>query len=188
MMSKTAYWAWTASVLIAVVIMFATFLIMRIKIKKIKQKYGADNPIDGVVKNKAVEREDHGQLLWDLKDKTKNPTLDLTMEFIINTSIRNGYKSFDVLGFEEKYEEESFKRIAKMRKLKTKQDIKIVKFTKEFIDEIDKELKTLNDKGLMVITQAPKNKDVRNLMHYLKLTRVRHEWMKVNNGIVLVAK
>ena len=41
------------------------------------------------IDNVALKREDHGQLLWDLKEKTKRPLDDLSMEFVINTAIRN---------------------------------------------------------------------------------------------------
>lgn len=183
-MSSTLYWILAGSVGVALIVMVVAFVITRVKINNIKNQY-AIKPED--TENVAIKRENHGILLWEDKKKAKNPMNDLALEFAINTSIRNRYKTFEVKGYSN-YENKTLTQIAKMKSSKAKKDILILDFDKEYIDKIDKDLKQINKGGMILIINSSKNKELKRLMNYLKLTGIRHEWTKDAGGIVLVAK
>ena len=189
-MSNWVYWALVASIFVAIVIMFAAWLWMRIKGKKLKAQYAVDeSEFNDVSKIKSVEArgEDHGMLLWDLKKETKNPLDDFQMEFIINTLIRNEFtKTLVVNG--DSYIETSLKKLAKQKIIKTKPQSIIMHDTKTLNDDFDKYFKLLADGGLIFVVNA-NSKETKKLMSFTRMTGIRREkHKKIGKGIVLIAK
>lgn len=185
-MSKLVFWILVASIIVALVIMIVTFIIMRLKITKIKNKYSltAHETID----NPALNREDNGVLLWEEKEKTKNPLPDMSMEFAVNTIIRNKYHDVMLKGFEEKYEEETIKKVSKSKIVKDKYNFALINFNDSLIDEIDDILKKAQEKSIIMIVNTPKQKAVKSLLSYFKYTGIRNEFQKIDKGIILIAK
>ena len=186
-MNKILWWTLAGTVLISLIIMIISFIITKIKIQKIKDKYKVFN--SGGLENKALKRgEDHGILLWDLRDKSKNPLKDLSMEFAINTVLRNHYKTFSIINFKENYEKETLIQKTKCVENNDKFDFVLINFYNKLIDEIDLIFKKLNKKGIIMIVNAPKKGESKEMMKYLKLVGIRTEHHKVNLGVILIAK
>lgn len=118
-MSLTVKAILLASAIVAIIFASVVFVYTKRKIKKTKAKYRTEEATkyDAVRKKDAVaERGDTiGELLWDLKDETKNPLDDVMLEYIINTGIRNGYKTFKTVP-EDKYVQESLIKLGKLKK------------------------------------------------------------------------
>ncbi len=185
-MSRTVWWILAGTIPVAIIIMVTAWLIMRKKIQSVKTQYSLARPDD--VSNPALNREDHGHLLWELKEKTKNPLGDLSMEFVINTILRNSYKFFYVDGFMETYEEKTIIEKTKAKKVSEEIDLALISFDNSFIDKVDVLLKKINKMGIIVLVNAPKDKNGKKLISYLKLTGIRHEFHKIDKGIILIAK
>lgn len=185
-MSNFVWWMLAGSIPIALIIMVIAWLIMRKKIQCVKTSFAIAKPED--LTNPALNREDHGLLLWDLREKTKNPLSDLSMEFVINTILRNRYKTFYIEGFEEKYEEKTIISKTSIKKVGDKFDFALISFDKNFIDRVDELLKKMNNNSMIIIVNSPKNKEGKNLLSYLKMTGIRNEFHKVDKGIILIAK
>ncbi|NQZ65952.1 MAG: hypothetical protein HRT99_01890 [Mycoplasmatales bacterium] len=185
-MSSVTWWILAGTIPVALIIMLIAWLTMKMKIESVKRDYALARPDD--ISNPALNRDDHGHLLWDLKEKTKNPLADLSMEFVINTILRNKYKTFYIEGFNEGYEEKTIVAKTKAKKTAIGIDLALISFNNDFIDRVDILLKNINDSGMIVLVNAPKDKNGKKLLSYLKLTGVRNEFHKINKGIILIAK
>lgn len=188
-MNKTVWWILLASIFVALLVMLIAFIIMRINIKKVKTQYQKDIASAHAEVSRAVARENHGELLWELKAKSKMPLGDKEMEFLINTSLRNEYKTFSVMNSASDYEEKSFVRLAKLKASKIKTDFVVI-FNKDTLQEdFDMSYKLLKEKQMIAIVDAPrKNKEIKKLIDYLKITGAKYEWNNIGKGIVLVVK
>lgn len=178
-MSKIVWWIFAASIPIALIIMVVSILIVKSKVTTLTKKYN---------KNKILIRKNAGKLLWDLKDKTKNPLNDYVLEFLINTCFKNKYKSFNTIGFLEKYEEKTFKKIAKLEKVTKDYDLLLINFDKDLINKIYKIHKKIKKKSLIAIVNINNKKIKKEFISYLKLIGFRYEFQKIGNGIILIAK
>lgn len=185
-MSSTVFWILVASVIIALVVMIVSFVVMRIKIENVKNQF-LSKQMDNS-NNPALAREDNGMLLWDLKEKTKNPLEDSSMTFAINTIIRNGYSTVSLFGFDENYELESLKNIVGVKIVKDNFDFSLVKYNENLVDEIDSIFKKANNSAMIMIVDYAKKKRVKDLLSHLKYTGIRHEKQKIDSGIILIAK
>ena len=185
-MSSTLHWILIGSIPIALIIMLAAWIIMKKKISDTKQEAMLARPDD--ITNPALKREDHGQLLWDEKKKVKRALADNSMELCLNTSIRNNYKTYLTKNFIGEYESKSLEQIAKMKKVEVNYDFLVVNFHKEYIEEVDEDFKKLTAKGIIVLVNTDSGKDIKRLVKYLKLIGIRHDVMKVNAGVLLIAK
>ena len=107
-MNSTTWWILAGTIPFSLIIMVVSLLVVRAKISAIKKKYSS--------KENILNRKNPGELLWDLKDKTKNPLDDYVLDFLINTCLKNKYKNFNTIGFLEKYEEKTLEKIAKLKK------------------------------------------------------------------------
>ena len=188
-MSSTLYYVLAGSVGLAIIIMIVAFVVMKNKINKVKKEamlveQDTDNPV--------LERAEYGELLWMEKKKVQFPLGDTSLEFIINTALRNKYKTFSTDDFEDKtnqrYIDKSLTELAKLKKSKTGFDLMVLKFNEFTIEKIDEMHKKLNDKGMIFCVDATNKKDVKKITSYLKLTGIRNEFQKVDNGIILIAK
>ena len=188
-MSSTLYYVLAGSVGLAIIIMIVAFVVMKNKINKVKKEAmlvesDTDNPV--------LERKEYGELLWIEKKKVQFPLGDTSLEFIINTALRNKYETFTMVDFEDnanqRYIEKSLAELGKLKKAKTGFDIAILKFNESTIEKIDEWYKKLNDKGMIFCVEASDKKDVKKITSYLKLTGIRNEFHKVDNGIILIAK
>lgn len=184
-MSKIVWYILAASVFVAIIIMFVSFFVMKAKIKKVKE---SANLIETDVDNPALLRDNYGELLWDEKKKVQFPTGDKSLELIINSAYRNKYKTFNTYALSGKYVEKSLIELAKIKKDTKAFDLAVVKFDAETIEKVDSYMKKLNDKGMIFIVSAGDKKLVKQLTSYLKLTGIRHEFQKVDSGIILIAK
>lgn len=185
-MSSSLWWALVWTIPVALIIMGVAFFVMRSKINNVKNNsmIGKEDSPD----NPALNREDHGLLYWSLKQNTKNPLGDFSMEFAINTAIRNKYKRFVIEGFKEEYEETTILRKTKGRISKSTFDFALINFNETVIDNIDKLMQRAEPKSIIMIANAPKDKRVKKLLTYLKYTGIRNEYQKVDLGIILIAK
>ena len=190
MLSETGYWILFGSIFLGLAIMIAAWLIMRHKIKKIKNKYETDeSKFNDVSKIKHIEDrgEEHGVLLWTEKKKEKNPLDDYQMEFLINTVIRNRYKKFSVSD-SNTYISKSLVKLAKATSEKKNPDIIIQHNWVNLNDEFDVLFKTLKVGGLVVVTNAY-GREAKKLMSYARMTGIRREQhKKIGKGIILLAK
>ncbi len=178
MISSLTWWILAVSILIALIIMFISIIIVRFKISQIKNKYS----------NKNIIRKNVGELLWDLKEKSKNPLDDYSMEYSLNTCIRNKYKNFLIKGFIEIYEEETLKKIAKVKKVSKNYQFALINFNDKTINEIKKIYDNSSKKSLILIVNLKNKKTKKEIMSYLKLLKIRHEFQKIGQGIILIAK
>ncbi|WKX02312.1 BC85_0335 family putative methyltransferase [Candidatus Mycoplasma mahonii] len=188
-MNNTVRWILIASIFVALIIMFCAWLWMKWKLKKIKSKYignNYDNVIDESIKN-IEDRKDHGMMLWDLKEKTKKPLCDDQLEYIINTILRNSYKTTNVLN-NDKYIKTSLMKLAKQKVDKNNPDTIIID-TSVYINEIfDENYKKLKQGGLIFIVNAH-GKEIKKLLGYTKLTGIRRDYdKKIGKGIITIAK
>ena len=185
-MSSWLWWTLAGSIFVALVIMITAFIVMRIKINKIKNDYLPEH-----IKNeasKALNREEAGQLLWDVKEKADNPMGDQEMEFAINSIIRNTYKTFNHSGA-SKYETESITKLAKAKISKTKYDFFLVMEKKNILDVFEEAFKGLNKGGMIFFANMPKkSKRKRELIYHLKVNKKRYDHEKIGKGLVLVVK
>lgn len=187
-----AWWLLAASVIVAVIIMIVSFWLTRKKIVKVRNSYLKDmTEAEKQTSAKAYERENHGLILEDLKPKDGKATSDLEMEFSFNTFVRNGYKTALIKNFASEYEKLSFEKIvnAKIVSQEENYDFALVNTNGKVFEEIKKIYKNLNEKGMIVIVNAPKkSKEVKTLKYDLKVLGYRHEWQDVAKGIILIAR
>lgn len=184
-MSSTLWWILVGSIPLALLIMAIAFITLRIRINKVKKQYSLQSTD---VQNEAITREDHGQLLWDLKEKTVNPLGDLQMEYAINTVLRNKFERLYIRGFNEGYEEQTLVKKTKIKKSEATYDFALLNFSNTIVNEIDDIMKRAEPKSIIMIANAGKSKKVKDLLSYLKLTGIRNEYHKVEQGIILIAK
>lgn len=184
-MSSTLWWILVGSIPLALLIMVIAFITLRLRINKVKKEYSLHSKD---VDNEAIKREDHGHLLWELKEKTANPLGDLQMEFAINTALRNKYERLYIKGFNEGYEEETLVKKTKLKKTEATFDFALLNFSNTIVNEIDDIMKRAEPKSIIMIANAGKSKGVKDLLSYLKLTGIRNEYQKVEQGIILIAK
>ena len=188
-MSNGLWWGLAASMFVAIGIMIAAFIIMRVKINKIKKDYAQSVSDAQKEVSKAVLRENHGELLWELKAKSKMPLEDIQLEFLINTALRNEYKTFTVLNSQSDYEKISLETIAKAKSKETPSDLSIIFNGDDLQEQFDKTFKLLKEKQMVAIVNAPrKHKQVKNLISYLKMIKGKYDWLNIGQGIVLVVK
>jgi len=109
------------------------------------------------------------------------------LEYIINTGIRNGYKTFKTVPA-DKYVEESLIQLGKMKLSKSSDELIIIEYDKEINDIFDKEYKKLKDGGMIFIVNASKNKEIKKLLSYTRLVGIRREYAVLGKGMVIVAK
>lgn len=185
-MSSTVWWILAGSIPVALVIMLVAFLIMKSRINKVKKENNVvvnDDP-----SNPALNREGHGQLMWELKEKAKNPLADLSLEFAINTILRNKFQRLVIAGFEETYEEQTLITKTQISKSSATFDFALINFSEKTIDQIDDLMKRAEPKSIIMIVNTGKSKQVKELLSYLKYTGVRNEQQKIDEGIILIAK
>ncbi|MCK5807061.1 MAG: hypothetical protein KAG91_01545 [Mycoplasmataceae bacterium] len=185
-MSSVARMILAFSIPVALVIMFGAWIIMKKKISDTKVKAALARPDD--ITNPALKREDHGQLLWDEKKKAKRPLADNSMELCLNTAVRNKFKTYSIKNFIGEYEIKTLEKKAKLKKVEAQYDFMLVNFNKEYIEEVDEDFKKLNKGGMIVLVNTDSGKDIKKLIKYLKLIGIRHDVMKVNAGVLLIAK
>lgn len=187
--SKVVYIVLGISIAIALIIMVAAFIIMRRKIKKVQAQYAKnENDIKQEI-NKALERMNHGELLWELKSKSLNPLEDTQMEYLINTVLRNDYKTFNVVNSESNYEEETLIQIAKAKLDKSNPDFTMILANKDLDANFDVAYKALKEKQMIAIANAVRReKEVKELMKYLRMIGAKYEWVNYGKGILLVVK
>ena len=190
-MSLTGKLILLASAIIAIIISAIIFMITKSKIKKTRAQYRTkeSHKYDSVrIKDPIAQRGDTlGELLWDLRDKTQNYLDDISLEYIINTGIRNGYKSFKTIPADN-YIEQSLIKLGKIKKSSNSKELIIIKSNKEINDIFDKEYKKLVKGGMIFIVEAPKNKEIKRLLSYTKISCIRREYAKMGKGLVIVAK
>jgi len=173
------------SIGVALVIMIVAFIVTRVKINKIKEQYSINNIGKGQI------RENVGELLWDERDKAKDPLDDFQMDFLVNTYVKNDYMSYLFIQEEKKYEYEhkSMKELAKASLSTDKADMVINFEIDDSVNVVDKDLKKVNDGGMLIYLNArKKNKETKKLISYLRLTGIRHEHQKIGEGIVIIVK
>jgi vacuolar-type H+-ATPase subunit F/Vma7 len=110
------------------------------------------------------------------------------MEYSLNTCIRNKYKNFLIKGFIEIYEEETLKKIAKVKKVSKNYQFALINFNDKTINEIKKIYDNSSKKSLILIVNLKNKKTKKEIMSYLKLLKIRHEFQKIGQGIILIAK
>ena len=186
MLSNWAWWILAASVFVALFIMLLAWIIVKYKLKKLQQKYQKPTLAEDLL------RENSGFLLWELKAQAKNPLQDLQLEYLINTVNRNRFQTTLVYNSDSDYEAKTFKQIAKQKiVLPTAKnyDFAIIFVNQELNKNFDLVFKNLNPKGIVAIVNAiKKDREVKRLLSYLKLSGIRHERQKIGQGIILVAK
>ncbi len=113
-MSNTTWWILAGSIVLGLIVMILAWVWMRWRIKNIKKEYSSDDIKidDKKIKNIEDRGDAHGILLWDLKKTIKNPLDDFQLEFIINTIVRNEYKTTLVSNGDE-YITKTLKKLAK---------------------------------------------------------------------------
>ncbi len=82
------------SVFLVLFIGFTVFFILYYKARKLRKKIIEKNVNDfkNDKKLKAIfERDNAGEMIWDLKEHFKNPIDDFTLDFFITTIMRNAY-------------------------------------------------------------------------------------------------
>ncbi len=182
-MSQGLYIGLGVSIGVALVVMIVAYFVTRAKINKIKEEYSVNNIAKGQI------REDAGELLWDERDKAKNPLDDYQMDFLINTFVKNGYKTYRIIQELKEYENISMQKLAKAKAVKTNADMVINFEIYDSVENVDKDLTKATDGGMLIYLNAPKkNKDTKNLLSYLKLTGIRHEHQKIGEGVVIIVK
>lgn len=188
-MSSGLWWGLAISMFVAIAIMIAAFIIMRVKINKIKKDYSQSVSDAQKEVSKAVFRENHGELLWELKAKSTGALEDIQMEFVINTALRNEYKTFTVINSQSDYEKISLEKIGKLKEKATPSDLTIIFNNDNLQEQFDKTFKLLKEKQMVAIVNAPrKHKQIKNLINYLKMIKGKYDWVNVGQGIVLVVK
>ena len=185
--SKSTWIILFVSIFVGLIIMIATFIIMRLKINKVKYEVIIRDSKLGNY-NKAISRKSTGELLWNLKDKCKNPLQDEQLDFLINIAMRNEYKTFNIINASSNYEEISLTKLANLKKAILKPDL-VILFNENLNSEFDKVYKMLKLKQMIAIVNAiKKDQKIKKLLSYLKLIKARHENVKIGNGIILVVK
>ncbi len=189
-MSNTVWIILASSIPVALIIMVISYIMTNKKVDKIRKQHSDDKDSALTNKqNKALLREGHGVLLWDLKEKTTNPLADAQLEFAINTIIRNEYKKTMVLGNTSEYEIESIRKIAKQTIVKKDADFVLLFASNTLNDVFDEVYKTLNVGGMIVVANAySRDKEVKRLLSYLKLSGLTYEHQKIDRGVILVVK
>lgn len=187
--SRVVWIVLAVSIAVALVIMVAAFVIMRKKIKKVQAEYTKNEADIKQEINKALERMNHGELLWELKSKSLNPLEDTQLEYLINTVLRNNYKTFNVVNSESNYETQSLTKIAKAKASKVNPDFTMIFSGKDLNNLFDKAYKTLKPKQMIAITNAiRREKEIKEMMKYLRLIGAKYEWVNYGKGILLVVK
>lgn len=140
--------------------------------------------------NMALERQNSGELLWELKNKYKNPLEDVQLEFLINTFLRNKYKEIALVGFEADYEKKSFIKLAKAKIISNnKSDLYILNTNDKINDDFDKAYKIIENNKMIAVTNATrKNKNIKRLITYMKTTKMKYDYLPIGKGIILVVK
>lgn len=185
------WWTLAGSVFLAVIVAFATFFITRAKIHKVRDQYLkiSESPEEIEKQLKAYERENHGMLLWEEKNKAKEPLDDEQMEFAINTIIRNDYKSAFILNSKSEYEKISLEKLANAKIISEPGNFNLLFNSEKINNDFDQVYKTIRPKDMIMIANAkPKDKEVKRLLRYLKTSKMRHEYQSVGLGIILVVK
>lgn len=186
--SKTVWIILAVSIAVALIVMIVAFVIMRKKIKVVQKQYAKNEADIKATVNKALERMGHGELLWDLRDKSKNALEDTQLEFLLNTFVRNEYKTFNVLNSDSDYEKQSFEKIVKAKEAKVA-DLTIIFTNKDLNNNFDKAYKGLKEKQMIAITNAVRReKEIKDMLKYLRLIGAKFEWVNYGKGILLVVK
>lgn len=187
--SKAVYIVLGVSIAVALIVMVVAFVVMRKKIKKVQAQYAKNEADIKEEINQALERMNHGELLWELKSKSLNPLEDTQMEYLINTVLRNNYKTFSVVNSESDYEEQTFEQIAKAKKVKDKADFTLMFSNKDLNDNFDKAYKTMEAKQMIAVANAVRReKEIKEMIKYLRMIGAKYEWVNYGKGILLVVK
>lgn len=181
--SKTAYIILVVSMVIGLVLMVSAFVFTKLKIQKIKKKH------KNLVDNTAMWRKNYGLLLWELKNNSKEPLDDIEMEFIINTALRNKYKTFQVKGFPSLYESKTLIQIAKMTQSNDSPDLTLVSVKANFIEVFNSIFSHLCSNQMIVFTHTlSKKSEVKKFIKKLQLNTIPYERVSYGQGLILVVK
>lgn len=186
--STTTWWILAASVFVGLIILVISTLITLKKVRKVKREYQEQVNDANREISKAFERENHGQLLWHLKEKAIKPLEDVQLEFLVNTALRNNYKTHNVIGSESDYESKTLEGLAKTKESK-KANFTIIFTSDDLNSQFDEVYNSLKPNEMIAIVNAPrKNKEVKRLISYIKTIKARYSWTNLGKGIVLVVK
>ena len=187
--SSTVWWILLATVIIAIIGMAVAFIVMRVKVNKVKKEYSKNANVALEEVNKALVREKHGELLWEMKSSVENPLQDAQMEFLINTFARNEYQTVKAIGMSSDYETESLIQLVDAKISAEKADLTIIENDEDLKDNFDYEYKLLTENKIIAIVNAPrKNKAIKDSINYFKTVGIKYEWVAAGKGIVLVVK
>lgn len=223
------FWCLVASIFIVSILGFSIYFFLLFKSKKINKKI-TNNEMKDTIKeindknsnlNKALNRADAGKLLWDLKNEMLRKKIsiidDISLEFIINTIIRNNYKSilfseslnaYEAITIATKtsakvyIDSHSKNALEVIKRYKQTKNIKYYKNEKvDFVIMNDKKnkykdyftkLDKINNKNSLFLIYDIKNllikKEVKELIHYIKLLDYRFEKHKIGKQFMLITK
>ena len=187
LISKTTFTILLVSIFVGLFIMLFAFLITRRKIKTFQKVVVTKQLASGNVK-KVFNRKNAGELLWSLREKTLNPLQDSQLEFLINTALRSDFRTGIVIGSNSNYEMQSLTKIASLKATTNNPDL-VVMFSDIALDEFDNAYKRLASKQMIAITNAKqKSKKTKMLLRQLKDACIKHDYIFVGDGIILVVK
>lgn len=187
-----AFWLLLCSVFVGIFLMIFVYFFTRKKVKNIQKNFEEEIPESEKESSlKAFESQNHLKLLDNLKEKTVNALGDAEMLMIINTFIRNSFKTFTVINNTSDYEIQSIISLAKgsQVKLGEKYDFALV-FENEKTFEVIKDVyNSLQPNGLILVVNAPKRSQyTKKVIYECKILSYRHEFEAIGNGVVWIAK
>ncbi|MCC3161127.1 MAG: hypothetical protein K4H23_05285, partial [Mollicutes bacterium PWAP] len=141
------------SIPVALIIMLVAWLITRNKINKIKKKYMKKNPSLNTI------RPESGELLWDLKNETKNPINDFVLDYALATTFNNKYKNLYVEN--DSYIEENFKHFLKDVEFKDKNlNFALLEFNDQYKKKINSVYSNMKISSILMFYNVNKNKKI----------------------------
>lgn len=187
-----AFWLLLCSVFVGIFLMIFVYFLTRKKVKNIQKNFEKEIPESEKESSlKAFESQNHLKLLDNLKEKTSNALGDAEMLMVINTFIRNSFKTFTVINNTGDYEIQSIISLAKgsQVKLSEKYDFALV-FANEKTFEVIKDVyNSLQPNGLILVVNAPKRSgQTKKIIYECKILSYRHEFEAIGNGVVWIAK
>ena len=140
--------------------------------------------------NSVNNNQNLGELLWEIKEKTKNPLSDESLVYAISTLFRNKYKTSKVIGFNDDYEKKSLESLGKQKIVKDQNaDFVLMNLTSDVVKLFEKEYDILNSKQMIFIVNANKKEyETKDLIYYLKQKSVLYDYEKVDRGIIIATK
>lgn len=172
--------------------MIFVYFFTRKKVKNYQKNFISETSIkEKENSTKAFESQNHLKLLDELKAKSLKPLGDEEMLMIINTFVRNSFKTFVVKNSESDYERQSLISLAngKQAANEEKYDFALIFNNDKAFEIIKGVYNMLNPNGMIAVVNAPKKSaSTKKILYECKILSYRHEFEPIGNGVVWIAE